>query len=223
MKLGHWERLVLVLSACRLAPDPVHQSPRCHRKALFESMPSFLRVLIMTKEVKGFAYSRNGWCLKVKLRTQIPAFSSRGQAALQPLIQTLDYSWLLKAGVGTVVDPLIWGYFSIVNMLLLILGPWLIEPGSVEQPQIRKADYKLHVDPRIYYINACWVISLYYSWEALAEGCFLHSEFPWENWSKARRIGNASSPKGGPGLSTGNIFGGSRIHKLQLHTLELPG
>ena len=157
MKLGHWERLVLVLSACRLAPDPVHQSPRCHRKALFESMPSFLRVLIMTKEVKGFAYSRNGWCLKVKLRTLIPAFSSRGQAALQPLIQTLDYSWLLKAGVGTVVDPLICGYFSIVNMLLLILGPWLIEPVSVEQPQIRKADYKLHVDPRIYYINACWV------------------------------------------------------------------
>ena len=46
------------------------------------------------------------------------------------------------------VDPLICGYFSIVNMILLTHGPWLIEPGSVEQPQIRKADYKLHVDPR---------------------------------------------------------------------------
>ena len=55
------------------------------------------------------------------------------------------------------VDPLICGYFSIVNMILLTHGPWLIEPGSVEQPQIRKADYKLHVDPRVYCINACWV------------------------------------------------------------------
>lgn len=223
MKLRHWERLGLILSACRLAPDPVHQSPGCHRQALFESMPSFLRVMIMTKEVKGFAYSKNGWCLKVKRSIQVPAFSSWGQAALQPLIQTFYYSWFLKAGVGTVVDPLICGYFSIVNMILLTHGPWLIEPGSVEQPQIRKADYKLHVDPRVYCINACWVTSLCYSWEALAEGCFLHSEFPWENWSKARRIGNGSSPKGGPGLSTGNIFGGSRVHKLHLHTLELPG
>lgn len=60
MKLGHQERLGLI-SACRLADlIPYIRARGLHRKALYESMPSWLRAVTMTKEVKAFTYSGEG-------------------------------------------------------------------------------------------------------------------------------------------------------------------
>ena len=43
------------------------------------------------------------------------------------------------------VDPLIRGYFSVVNTIVQH-NPWLVEFMYVEELQIQRADYKLYVD-----------------------------------------------------------------------------